>query len=138
MMERTYQYSADIQQIIKLQSDITSLKMEYTLPEPEIKQIVLVIEELFAKMVQTGSPEEADHALSFLFQLEPGLIKVRLEDNGYPCNILKVPTDHIPDYACDEIDNMEIALIRTFVDDLTYTRIGEKNVYTFQKRIIHT
>ena len=85
-VERKYQYKADIQQIINIQEEFSSLKAEWDLPGSETKQILTVIEELFSKLITSKATDEKEHIIEIFVRLENRIVIFTVQDNSNPFN----------------------------------------------------
>jgi anti-sigma regulatory factor (Ser/Thr protein kinase) len=134
-MEQTLQYECTIQQIARIQQDIASIQESWKIPSAEIRQVLRVIEELFALLINNKGDEKEGRYIDVKIIYEHPLINFSLSDTGEPFNPFvlnrKPGSAQIP----SEEQLMGITLIKTFVNSFQYTREGNKNVYTFSKEI---
>ena len=60
-MERSFQYSSNIQEIPRIRKDLEFLKTEWAIPESDNKQILVIIEELFSNIVRYAFADKNEH-----------------------------------------------------------------------------
>ena len=134
-MERAYCYQSNIQQIPLIQKDIELLRIEQNLSRPQIRQILMIIEELFSILVHNPCPPDTEHMIGLHFNINEGVISVTITDNGLPFNPINGEKKKSQDLLFDDTGRMGIELIRTFTDSFKYLRDSGKNIINFQKKI---
>ena len=85
-LEKKYQYKADIQQIINIQEEFSLLKAEWELPNSETSQILMVLEELFSKLITSKATDEQEHIIEIFVRLENRIVIFTVQDNSNPFN----------------------------------------------------
>jgi hypothetical protein len=134
-MEKSYLYKADIQQIILIQEDIRLLKGEWSLSGADTRQILVVIEELFSKLITSLSPDATEHIIEIFIKSGNEIVTFTVQDNSYPFNPFSrdIFDEHNSSHSGAEA--MDISLMETFIDSYEYHREDEKNVFIFQKTL---
>jgi len=134
-MEASFQYPGQIQQITKIQKDLESLRSEWNLPRAEVRQILVVIEELFSILIHEKRPDNPAYLIEVKLNTEDNQIKLVMIDPGDPINPL-IPKKTGGSAAFPSNDEpMGIMLIKTFVDSFNYSRENNKNIFTFYKTL---
>ena len=134
-MEKKYQYKADIQQIVKLQEEFSLLKAEWKLPDSETRQILMVLEELFSKLIASKATDEQEHIIEIFVRLENRIVIFTVQDNSNPFNPFKHDIYDLPDNSSSSSEAMDISLIKTFIDSYAYNREEGKNIFVFHKTL---
>jgi len=134
-MEKQFKYTADIQQITLIQKDLNLLKTEWSLPGTEVRQILMVIEELFAGLIHNNFPEDISHQIEISIHKTENEINISISENGYPFNLILDKKREARDIVFNEPESMGVNLIRTFVESLIYKRESGKNKISFKKTI---
>ena len=134
-MEASFQYPGQIQQITKIQKDLESLRSEWDLPRAEVRQILVVIEELFSILIHDRMPDAPEFLIEVKLSTEDNRIKLVIIDPGDPLNPL-IPKKISGSAAFpSNNEHMGIMLIKTFVDSFNYSRENNKNIFTFYKTL---
>ncbi|MBN2697856.1 MAG: ATP-binding protein [Bacteroidales bacterium] len=134
-MEMNFSYKPDIQQIPVIQNDFELLWNNWGVPRPESRQILMIIEELFASMIRNSCPPEREHLVEITLNKNGNVIRVVLQENGGPFNPVTHDRKKPRDLLFSDSGNLGIELIRTFVDSMAYQRNSDRNVVSFQKMI---
>jgi anti-sigma regulatory factor (Ser/Thr protein kinase) len=95
----------------------------------------LCVEELFTNTVRHGHGGESDEPVTVSAAIRPGEVTLTYEDTAPPHD----PTTAVlpdPDHLAEQrrIGGLGVLLIRTFAEDLAYTRAGGANRITFVVR----
>ncbi|MDX2432679.1 MAG: ATP-binding protein [Bacteroides sp.] len=134
-MKETFLYPTKIQSIASIRSDLKAFAENQKVPAPELRQITIIIEELFSKIVKTAFDGKGDHVLEISISKTNTEILIEIIDDGYPFN----PTDHSPFQASNptstDEEDMGLSLIKAFSDSIQYTREEQKNILLIQKII---
>lgn len=134
-MEKKYQYKADIQQIVKLQEEFSLLKAEWKLPDSETRQILMVLEELFSKLITSKATDEQEHIIEIFVRLENRIVIFTVQDNSNPFNPFNQDIYDLQDSSFSSSESMDISLIKTFIDSYAYNREEGKNIFVFHKTL---
>lgn len=68
--------------------------------------------------------------------VQPGEVKIDVEDDGRPFNPLEAPEVDTTTSLVDRlIGGLGIHLVRKVTDGLEYKRLGDKNLFTLKKKI---
>lgn len=134
-MKEKFLYPSVIQSIASIRSDLIAFAETQEVPAPELRQITIIIEELFSKIIRTAFEGRADHLIEISITKTETEILIKMIDDGYPFN----PIDYLPFQASNptstDEDDMGLSLIRAFSDSIQYTREEQKNILLIQKII---
>jgi len=136
-MDHTFQYRAHIQEIPHIRKDLELVKEELMIPDYEIKQLQLIIEELFSNIIRFAFLDEEKHMVEIGLTKRDIEIDVEIIDDGIPFNPLEFDAEPSYDPAVPEAGRMGLTLIRAFSSQITYNRKSGKNYLMVTKRIKH-
>ncbi|MFO7932537.1 MAG: ATP-binding protein [Bacteroidales bacterium] len=134
-MERTFRYSNHIQDVSKIGSDLSELASEWTIPGSELRQVVVIIEELLSNIVRFAFNDPDDHVIEVRVSKTGRVLAIRITDDGIPFNPLDYHPPSTTDPASPDAGGMGITLVRTFSDSIEYSREKDKNHLTITKVI---
>ncbi len=134
-MEKIYQYKSEIQEIQLIRGNLASLAKLWKIPESELRQIGVIIEELFSNIIRFAYDDNLEHQIDIRLLKADGEIRIEIIDDGIPFN----PVDHqlgdVSDLAASEVGGMGLTLVRTFSDSIVYSRINRRNRLKITKKI---
>lgn len=134
-MIRSYTYSSEIQQIPSIRKDLTKLQSEWAIPDSEMRQIRVMIEEIFSNILRYAYKDKLDHQVHIQLEKKHEAILIQIADDGIPFN----PLEHHPgptiDPALSEDSGMGLTLIKTFSSSISYKREEGKNLLLITKKI---
>lgn len=135
MMKVEFQYPTVIQSIASIRSDLQTYADEAGIPGSELRQITLVVEEMFSKIIKFAFEDKGGHLLHISLSKTDAGIGIEMKDDGRAFD----PLSHDPELGNDPalIDegSMGLSLIRAFCDSIQYKREDGKNLLLIQKRI---
>jgi len=134
-MNRAFTYQPHIQEIPNIRKDLDFLGKEWNIPESEVRQILVIIEELFSNIVRYAFEENEKQAVDI--RLERGEDQVQLDiiDAGKPFNPLEYEAGSLSDPASSDAGGMGLTLIRAFSKDVSYQRNAGKNHLKINKTV---
>jgi anti-sigma regulatory factor (Ser/Thr protein kinase) len=134
-MEHFFQYPSKIQEIPKIREDVANLAAEWQIPQSELTQLTVIVEEIFSNIVRFAYEDSDEHQVQISFRRSGADIYLEIQDDGVPFNPLEYLPNANSDPATSNAGGMGITLVKTFSDSLSYTRIGQKNHLEIVKRI---
>jgi serine/threonine-protein kinase RsbW len=134
-MDHAFTYQPQIQEIPKIREDLDFLGKEWGLPESEIRQILVIIEELFSNIVRFAFEERPKHPIDIRLGREDSQVKIVIIDAGRPFNPLEYEKGPLSDPASTDAGGMGLNLIRAFSSSVSYQRSSEKNHLTIIKTV---
>ncbi|HSC35472.1 MAG TPA: ATP-binding protein [Thermodesulfobacteriota bacterium] len=106
------------------------------LPSNIVFALTLSLDEVVTNVISYGYEDHGEHLINVTLRSGRGVIEVSVEDDGKPFNPLEYKT---PDLQCpiDErpVGGLGIYLVRTYMNELEYHRVGGKNRLTMRKSI---
>jgi anti-sigma regulatory factor (Ser/Thr protein kinase) len=134
-MKEKFEYPSLVQSISSIRSDLKSLADTWKIPAPELKQITMIVEELFSKIVQVAFEDDGDQLLEISLTKTETDIIIEMIDVGPPYNPLEFNPDQDFDPVLTDEGAMGLSLIKAFSDSLQYTREEGRNILLIQKII---
>ncbi len=136
-MDHTFQYHSHIQEIPRIRKDIELVKEKLMIPDSEIQQLQLIIEELFSNIIRYAFQDEEKHLVEIGLMKREREIDIEIIDDGIPFNPLEYDAEPSVDPAAPDAGEIGLTLIRAFSSQITYNRKSGKNYLMVTKRIKH-
>jgi anti-sigma regulatory factor (Ser/Thr protein kinase) len=134
-MKQSFRYKAHIQAIPSIRKDLDELKVKWKLPPSEMRQILVIIEELFSHIIRLASPGGDEHMVGIDMSFDGTWIEIGMKDDGHAFNPLDYDPEHVPDPLHHDEGGMGLALVKAFADHLEYSRVDPYNVVEIKKQI---
>ena len=134
-MKKKYQYPTVIQSIASIRSDLRDFADISEIPESELRQITLVVEELFSKIVRFAFEGKEQQLLEISLSKADREITLEFMDEGDEYNPLETNPEQLIDPALIDEGGMGLSLIKAFCDSINYTRAEKKNILLIRKII---
>lgn len=116
-----------------INNDIATL---FKLSENVVFKIDLTLTELIANIISYGYPNQCESEINIKCQFLNGIIKIEVEDTGIPFNPLEMPDIILPKSLEEaDIGGLGIFMIRKYIDESSYQRENNKNIFTMQFKI---
>jgi anti-sigma regulatory factor (Ser/Thr protein kinase) len=105
------------------------------LPSNVVFALTLSLDEVVTNVISYGYDDRDEHHIDVTLRSGQGMIEITVVDDGKPFNPLEFMT---PDLKCpiDErpIGGLGIYLVKTYMNELEYKRVGVKNCLIMRKR----
>ena len=134
-MEQVFHYPSNIQEIPRIRQDIEFLEREWTIPESEIRQILVIIEELFSNIIRYAYSDDLEHTVDIRLVNSNDQIKIEMIDDGIPFNPVEYRKGSLSDPIASDVGGMGLTLIKTFSTNIEYHRISDRNHLFITKKI---
>ena len=134
-MDRLFQYRSNIQEIPRIREDLEFLKAEWSVPESDSKQIMVIIEELFSNIVRYAFTDKKEHVVDIRLDFQDGQIEIEIIDDGIAFNPLDYEISSQADPATSDAGGMGLTLIRAFSSDIVYQRFAGRNHLIITKKV---
>jgi anti-sigma regulatory factor (Ser/Thr protein kinase) len=134
-METEFAYTPEIQSIPRIRKDLERLARDWEIPETELKQLTLVIEELFSRIIWHIAEHEHDTPVRILVSRKGRELDIVIIDNGHPVNPLNITNVRPADPVSGDDRGMGLALIKAFSDSIDYRREEDRNRLHIRKTI---
>ena len=124
------------EEITRVNQGFNDFAEQYGVPEGDRRRINLIFDELLNNVISYAFDDDEEHFIDIAVSLERNRLVVIVADDGRPFN----PFGRIPpetDLPMDdrEIGGLGLHLVKNVMDDVTYERLGTKNVVTLIKNI---
>jgi len=94
------------------------------------------LDELFTNIISHGFEDKDEHQVIVTCRNEGGILKITIEDDGIPFNPTAAPHPNLKCAFRDrEIGGLGIHLIRSYMDQIEYSRRGGKNILVLTKML---
>ena len=134
-MQQLYKYRSLIQEIPTIRKDLTELQSLWSIPDSEMRQIRLIIEEIFSNVIRYAFSDSQEHLVHVQLKKLNDEITILITDDGIPFNPLEYNQGVITDPASSVDGGMGLTLIKTFSNSITYERVDSHNQLLITKKI---
>jgi sigma-B regulation protein RsbU (phosphoserine phosphatase) len=111
-------------------SCVEEISRTWNLSSKASMEVNLVLEELFTNIVFYAFADKKEHKIDIIFELlSPGLLQIRIEDDGRHFDLLEASEEVKTDGPLEErkIGGLGIHFVKQMMDGMKYTRKGGKN-----------
>jgi anti-sigma regulatory factor (Ser/Thr protein kinase) len=126
-MNRSLQYNSHIQEIPRIRKDLEFLELEWSIPKSEVRQILVIIEEIFSNIVRYAYEDKQEHTVQVRLACHDKVIEIEIIDDGIAFNPLDYKLGTLVDPATSDAGGMGLTLIRAFSSNMIYQRSSGKN-----------
>ena len=134
-MEQLYKYRSLIQEIPTIRKDLAELQSSWSVPDSEMRQIRLIIEEIFSNIIRYAFPDSLEHFVQVRLKKFNDEISIHITDDGIPFNPLEYNQGATNDPASSADGGMGLTLIKTFSNSIAYERFDSNNQLLITKKI---
>jgi len=134
-MDRTFQYPSHIQEIPHIRKDLEFLEQEWSITKSEVRQILVIIEEIFSNIVRYGYEDKLEHSIDLRLEYSDTQIEIEIIDDGIAFNPLDYQLGPIADPATSDAGGMGLTLIRAFSSNISYAWHSGKNHLKISKKV---
>ena len=126
-MDRSFKYPSHIQEIPRIRKDLEFLEQEWSISKSEIRQILVIIEEIFSNIVRYAYEDKLEHFVELRLGCSDSQIEIEIIDDGIAFNPLDYHMGPLSDPATSDEGGMGINLIRAISSNIFYQRSSGKN-----------
>lgn len=111
---------------------------EWSLPGSELRQILLIIEELFSNVTRYAYQDvknRMEHQVGIRLWMSDNSVTLEMVDDGIPFNPMDYNPGFQPDPASLDEGGMGLTLIKAFADSINYQREAHENRLVIRKDI---
>jgi len=134
-MNQSYTYRSEIQEIPAIRKNLSDLQSEWSIPDSEMRQIVVMIEEIFSNILRYAYKDTQEHQVHISLEKNGEDILIQIRDDGIPFNPLEHHPGPVLDPAMSEDNGMGLTLIKTFSSSISYRRENQNNHLLITKKI---
>ena len=88
-MELTFQYRSEIHEIPNIRKDLGRLETEWKIPKSKMRQILVIVEELFSNIVRFGFEDNLEHEIGISMNRNENILEIEIIDDGIAFNPLE-------------------------------------------------
>lgn len=133
-MQQNFRYSSQIHEIPNIRKDLDMVESSWKIPKTKMKQIRVIVEELFSNIVRFAYDDQKEHFIELNMERMEDRISLEIVDDGIAFNPLE-SADPLHDPAQVETGGMGITLVQTFANKMSYERRADRNHLRIEKRI---
>jgi len=123
-----------VSELDRLNQALTEFGRHQSLAPKVVHDLNLVLEEILTNIISYGYTDNREHEISVNLSLEPGEVRVDVEDDGQPFNPLEAPeADTTRPLEERTIGGLGIHLVRKLMDRIEYRRQEGKNRLVMKK-----
>jgi anti-sigma regulatory factor (Ser/Thr protein kinase) len=111
------------------------MKTEWKIAKTELRQIMVIIEEVFSNIVRFAFTDKKEHLVDIQLTLSDDQIDISIKDDGIAFNPLDYHMSEDKDPTNSETGGMGLTLIKTFSNHIDYQRISGNNHLKITKKI---
>jgi len=130
-----FTYRSEIQEIPTIRKDLAKLQSEWKIPDSEMRQIGVMIEEIFSNIIRYAYTDSIEHQVHISLKKSNDNILIKIIDDGIPFNPLEHHTETLSDPAASVDRGMGLTLIKTFSNSISYERVDDHNHLQITKKI---
>jgi len=134
-MNQSYTYRSEIQEIPAIRKNLSDLQSQWAIPDSEMRQIVVMIEEIFSNILRYAYKDTQEHQVHISLEKNGEDILIQIRDDGIPFNPLEHHPGPVLDPAMSEDNGMGLTLIKTFSSSISYRRENQNNHLLITKKI---
>ncbi|MEA2660208.1 MAG: phosphoserine phosphatase RsbU/P, partial [Candidatus Binatota bacterium] len=115
---------------------VTEFGQQHGLPDSVLHDFNLALGEILTNIISYGYTDSGEHEITVRLSIEPGEMRVDVEDDGKPFNPLEAPevdtTSALEERA---VGGLGVHLVRKLTDGLEYRRHEGKNLLVMKKHL---
>jgi len=124
----------DLAELARLSEALDQLGARYDLSPRTISEVNLALEEIITNIISYGFDGPGDHLIRIRLSMDNSQLTSQVEDDGRPFDPLQAPP---PDLTAPIEDRdpggVGILLVRKLMDDVSYSRNGDRNILLMKK-----
>lgn len=126
-----------VEQLESIAATLERLGDEWGLKPKTVMEMNLVLEELFTNIVFYAFDDDREHVIRIGFELAGDELRITLEDDGKPFNLLERQMGDVLSQPVEErpIGGLGIHFVREIMDRVEYRRDEGRNIVTLAKKI---
>lgn len=126
----------NLSEIHKIEAVIGEFAEEHGLSKEVMFDLNLAIEEAVVNIISYAHDDNKEHNIAVNIAMEEGQLAAKILDDGQPFNPLDKPMPDIEKPIEDRLNSgMGVLLIRELMDNVTHTRVNDKNLLILRKNI---
>jgi sigma-B regulation protein RsbU (phosphoserine phosphatase) len=115
---------------------VTEFGQQHGLPDSVLHDFNLALGEILTNIISHGYTDSREHEITVRLSIEPGEMRVDVEDDGKPFNPLEAPeVDTTSPLEERAVGGLGVHLVRKLTDGLEYRRHEGKNLLVMKKHL---
>ncbi len=115
---------------------LTEFGRHHGLPDNVLHNLNLALGEILTNIISYGYTDSGEHQITVRLTVEPGEMRVEVEDDGQPFNPLEAPEPDTTKPLEDRtVGGLGVHLVRKLTDGLEYQRYEGKNLLVMKKHL---
>ena len=132
----TIQVAADVREIERLNHLVRQFGELHEIPSRALYAVNLALDELVTNVMLYGFDDPSGQRVTIQISTADGILTASVHDTGKPFDPLSVqPPDLTASLEQRELGGLGIHLVRSLMDQVSYSREGDKNILSVRKRI---
>jgi serine/threonine-protein kinase RsbW len=125
-----------VSEIARLVERLERFGHEAGLPDDVAFRLTLALDEIVSNVIRHGFDDGGEHAIAVTLDIADGTITATVVDDGSPFDPLEAPPPNL-DAPLEERTpgGLGIHLVKATMDDVRYSRDGDRNVLTVRTSI---
>ena len=123
-----------VSELASANQTVTEFGQQHGLPDSVLHDFNLALGEILTNIISYGYTDSGEHEITVRLSIEPGELRVDVEDDGKPFNPLEAPevdtTSRLEERA---VGGLGVHLVRKLTDGLEYRRHEGKNLLVMKK-----
>ncbi len=126
-----------VEELRRLEEFVNEFVLEKRLPDCNLFELNLVLEEVFTNIVFYAFRDKEEHHIYITMEHQDGGLYITVEDDGIPFDptLREPPSDLDKSVEEREVGGLGIHLVRNLMQEVTYRREGERNILTLNKKL---
>ncbi|MBF0284818.1 MAG: ATP-binding protein [Magnetococcales bacterium] len=127
----------DLEEIPQLAERVEAFGVRHAVSSKVIFNLNLALDEILTNVISYGYPDHLPHHISVTLMWRPEGMTAEVEDDGLPFNPLADAAPPQVDVSLEErsVGGLGIHFVKTFMDEVSYCREGERNRLRLWKRL---
>jgi sigma-B regulation protein RsbU (phosphoserine phosphatase) len=124
-----------VSEIERFNQTLTEFGRRHGLAPKIVHDLNLALEEILTNIISYGYTDDREHEIRVSLSVQPGEVRIEVEDDGQPFNPLAAPeADTTKPLEERTIGGLGIHLVRKLMNDLEYKRQRDRNLLTIRKK----
>jgi sigma-B regulation protein RsbU (phosphoserine phosphatase) len=124
-----------VSELERFNQTLTEFGRRHGLAANVVHDLNLALEEILTNIISYGYTDNREHEIQVRLSVQPGEVRVYVEDDGQPFNPLEAPEPDITKPLEERtIGGLGIHLVRKLMDGLDYKRQGDRNLLIIRKK----
>jgi phosphoserine phosphatase RsbU/P len=124
-----------LSELDRVNQTLTEFARWHGLTPDVVHDLTLALEEILINIISHGYTDNREHEIKVSLSVQPGEVRIDVEDDGRPFNPLEAPEpDTTKPLEERTVGGLGIHLVRKLMDGLEYKRQDDRNLLTIKKK----